>query len=273
MYLAVDVGGTKTLVASFSDAGKLSPPLKFPTAPDYQQFLADLKAQLAKLPEQDWQAAAVAVPGRLDRQRGIVLALGNLPWPNEPIEADIEQLTHCPVMIENDAKLAGLSEAILIKDDFKNVLYVTIGTGIGTAVITDGIINPHFVSSEAGHMLLEHRGKLVRWEDFASGRAIQQQFGKHASDISDPEAWQQIARNLAIGLIDLIATLTPEVIVIGGGVGVHFEKFAAPLEKILKSYQNPMLEIPPIRQAQRSEQAVLYGCFELLKSRHAKPAR
>jgi len=268
MYLAVDIGGTKTLLAVFDVKGKMRKELKFPTPQDYETFLAELDSNVKKLDVDDFQAAAVAVPGLLDRDAGKVLALGNLPWKNEPIEAEIESLLGCPVAIENDAKLAGLSEAILIIKEFKRTLYITISTGIGLSLITNGIIDTKVGDLGGKGLLVEHNEKLVPWESFASGKAIFEKYGKRASDITDQADRKLISHNLAIGFIDLIAVLQPEVIVVGGGVGAHFEKFDKYLVKELKSYEVPMLPIPPIRKAQHAEEAVIYGCYELVKDKY-----
>jgi glucokinase len=268
MYLAVDIGGTKTLLASFTDEGSVSEQLKFPTPDNYDEFLKKFEDIKDMLKEKDFRAAGVAVPGRLDRPHGRVIALGNLPWENEPIQADLEKILACPVVIENDTKLAGLSEALLIKKDFRKVFFITISTGISAGLTIDGIIDPEFADSESGHMLLEHQGKLQTWESFASGKAIVEKYGKMARDITDQAAWKSIAHNIALGVIDLIAVVQPEVILIGGGVGAHFDKFKDYLLTELKRYEVPLVPIPPIKMAQRPEEAVIYGCFEVAKSRH-----
>lgn len=266
MYLTVDVGGTKTLLACFDDSGNTTEQIKFPTPPDYDDFLTALEENVHKLKVQDYARAAAAIPGRLDRDLGIAFAFGNLPWKNIPIQADIEKIFHCPTLIENDANLAGLSEAILVKDEFKKVLYVTVSTGIGTGIIINGIIDPNFVDTEGGQLLLEHNGRLLSWEDFASGRAIKAKYGKLVSEISDGDnLWYVIARNIAVGLVNLMAIIIPDVIIIGGGVGAHLEKFQDRLVEELKIYANPLVPTPVLRQAQRSEEAVIYGCYELIK--------
>jgi predicted NBD/HSP70 family sugar kinase len=112
-------------------------------------------------------------------------------------------------------------------------------------------------------MLLEHDGKLMRWEEFASGKAIVAKFGKRASDITEPDDWYVIARNIALGLIDVIAATTPDAIVIGGGVGSHFAKFGDRLTEQLKIYEDSLLHVPPVFGAQRAEEAVIYGCYIL----------
>ncbi|HLC92012.1 MAG TPA: ROK family protein [Candidatus Saccharimonadales bacterium] len=267
MYLAVDIGGTKTLLACFDDKGKLLDTIKFPTPTKYDDFLTDLKHYLQFIKIVNFQAAGVAVPGKLDRKHGRALAYGNLVWPVVPIEADVEKIVACPVVIENDSKLAGLSEALLIKKEFKNVLYITIGTGISSGLITNGIIDPAMQDSEGGQMWLDHKGKRMQWEDIVSGKAIVRRFGKRASQIEDQATWQRIADDIAQGLIQLIVVIQPEVIVLGGGVVTNFNEFIGLLQKSLKRYEMPLTPIPPIRKAQRPEEAVIYGAFELARQR------
>jgi predicted NBD/HSP70 family sugar kinase len=268
MYLAVDIGGTKTLLACFDKSGEIIEELKFPTPQDYNEFLKELKSRLVELKTKDFQAATVAVPGRLDRENGRALGYGTLSWGPEPIQADLEKIANCPFLIENDAKLAGLSEARLIKKEFKTVLYVTVGTGIGTAVIVGGTIDQGLADSEGGQIWVEHQGKHIQWEDLVSGKAIVKQFGKRARDISDPETWQKIARYLALGMVNLIAVIQPDVIVIGGGVGKYFTRFDNFLVSELKKYETPLVPTPPIKPAIRPEEAVIYGCYELAKARY-----
>jgi len=266
MYLAVDIGGTKTLIACFDKSGKVTDTTKFPTAKNYDTFIEELGEQIISLKVHDYQAGCVAIPGKVDRKHGRGLVFGNLPWQNVPIQADVENLINAPVIVENDSKLAGLSEAVLIINEFNKVLYVTIGTGISAAIIISGKIDPDFADSESGHMLLEHNGKLQIWESFASGKAIVKQFGKKARDITDAESWKIIARNISVGIIDLMAVIQPEIIIIGGGVGQYYNEFAPFLKQELKKYEMPLVPIPPIKVAKRPEEAVIYGCYELIKS-------
>lgn len=266
MYMAIDIGGTKTLLAAMNNDGEIVESLKFATPHDYSVFKLQLGSSLETMKHHDFLAGAVAAPGRIDRVNGKVIACSNLPWKNVPLLRDIEGLLDCPFVIENDTKVAGLSEALLVLHEFKKVLYVTISTGISSGLIINGIIDPDLADSESGQMRLEHKGELRTWESFASGKAIVATYGKRASDITDETAWFAIAHNIAIGLIELIAIIQPEVIVIGGGVGSHFAKFKEPLLTELKKYQLPLVPIPPIRGAKRAEEAVVYGCYELAKN-------
>lgn len=262
MYLGIDIGGTKTLVAVFDEAGNLGQTVKFPTADNYQQFLADLQTQTANLAK--FTAGATGVAGRIDRQTGTIIKCGNLSWENEPVKQDLEKIFGCPFIVENDAKAGGLAEAVNVSTEFKNVLFVTIGTGIGLAYISNGKIDLDVVDSGGRGMMIEYEGKVQSWEAFASGTAIVERYGKRAADITDEATWKEIVHAFSLGILDLLGLVAPDVIIIGGGVGSHFDRFGSLLEAELKQYENNLLKIPPLRPAKNPEQAVIYGCYQLI---------
>lgn len=272
MYLAIDIGGTKTLVASFTNTGEVSKSIRFKTPGDYKTFLGVLKATLARFNEYSFRYACVAVPGLVNRTKGIGLAFGNLEWENVPIKHDLRAFIDCPIVLENDANLAGLSEALEVIDEYKKVLYVTISTGIGSGITINGKIDPDFADSEVGHMKLQYNDRMQVWEDFAAGSAIKRRYGKLAKDISDKKTWKEIAHTFALGLNSLIAVIQPDVIIIGGGVGSHFKKYEKLLKDELARYSTPMTPTPPILHAKRSEEAVIYGCYHLAKEAYEASA-
>lgn len=273
MYAAVDVGGTKTLVAVVDSKGKVLERVKFPTPEEYDDFKTQLADVVAKLSTKRFSNIVIALPGRINRQRGIGIRMGNLNWRNIPIQTDVEKIFDTTVLVENDAKLAGLSEALILKDKYSKVLYVTISTGIGLGLIVDGQIDADMSDSGGNSVMLEHKGKTVSWESFASGKAIVQRYGKRASEIEDKQVWKVIAKDFAAGLITVIAMMDPEVVVIGGGVGSHFDKYGLFLKEYLHHYETPMMPIPPIVKAKHPEEAVIYGCYEFAKQKsHGKPA-
>jgi len=266
MILTVDVGGTKVLVASFSNKGKIKNTKKFKTPIMYPDFIEVLKTTITEvIGKETPEACAIALPGTIDRINGIALSFGNLPWENVAIRHDLSEVLNCPIYLENDAKMAGVAEANAVRDLYSRVLYVTISTGIGLGLIVDGKID-HSVSDAGGKaIMLEHAGKVMAWEEFASGKAIVARTGKMASEITDESDWYLIARNIAIGLIDLIVLLGPDCIVIGGGVGSHLPKFQEKLFNELEIYQSKMIVLPQIKQSQHPEEAVIYGGYLLAK--------
>ncbi len=270
MILSIDVGGTKTLIAIFSENGVIEQQVKFPTPSEYPEFILQLKDNiLAIIGDEKPRACSIAMPGRIDRQNGVVIAFGNLLWENVPIKDELSKIIDCPIYVENDANLAGLAEATGVLDTYKKTVYITVSTGIGGVYVIDGKMDKDTLDSEVGHTLHEHDGKLQRWEDFASGSAIVRQTGKRASDITDPGDWYVVARNIAVGLINVIATLAPECVIIGGGVGSHLEKFEEKLNSELELYKDELIVLPKILKAAHPEEAVVYGGY-LLAKQHIK---
>lgn len=266
MYLGIDVGGTKTLLAVFSAEGKILKEHKFPTPKKYPDFLSELEKVLQEFNDHHFMACCCAIPGKVDRKTGIGVVFGNLAWHNAPIKNDISRLLGgTNVLVENDSNLAGLYEALIFHKQYKKVLYITIGTGIGDGIIIDGKIDPDFADSESGQMMLNYGGKLTRWEDIASGRALVERYGKTGNKIEDPKIWQQFASDLTLGLAELVATLQPDVIIIGGGIGTHFNKYADFLRAELTRHENPMVPMPPLVQANKPQEAVIYGCYDFIR--------
>jgi predicted NBD/HSP70 family sugar kinase len=266
MYIGVDVGGTKTLVAVLNNQGVIQEKTVFPTPETYAQFLKELASCRDNFKTQDFKAGGCGIPTTVfNRDSGVAVRFGNLPWKNVSVQGDLEKIFDCPIAVENDAKLAGLSEAMLLKDKYSKIAYVTISTGIGYSLINKGIIDTSVGDGGGRTIMLDHKGKLMAWEDFASGRAIMKKYGKRAADITDEAAWKAISRNLAKGFIHLIAILQPEVIVIGGGVGTHFDRFGKLLATDLEKYKLPLNELPKLIGAGRPEEAVIYGCYDLAK--------
>lgn len=267
MYLAVDVGGTKTLVAVLDESANIVEQNKFSTPKDYDEFIAELDKSVASLTTNALSSCVVGVPGLLERDKGVVLALGNLPWQNKPIKADITKIIGgLPVIIENDARLAGLSEARLINETYKKVLFLTVSTGIGGALIDNGQIVTALQDTEMGKMPLLFDGQMQPWEEFAGGRSIVTRLGKRADDITNPEDWRKVADGIAYGLGVLCSILQPEAVVLGGPVGAHADKFSADLSSILNGRLHSVVRRPKaILAAQRPSEAVVYGCYDLAR--------
>ncbi len=270
MYIGIDVGGTKTIVACLDDNGVILESLKFQTPKDYAEFLAEVRKALDGFNNKQFIAGAAGIPAiRYDRKTGITGAFGNLPWRNVNIAKDLPKIVGCPLYIENDAKLGALSESMLIKDRYSKVLYIAIGTGIGYALV-DGLKIDTDAGDGGGRIMLVNRdNKLVPWESIASGHAINERYHKMAKDIDDQETWQAISKDLAEGFEELIAVFQPEVIIVGGSVGKYFNKYGEMLKKELNSYQLSFVTLPDIMGAQRPDDAVVYGCYDYAKQQMA----
>lgn len=264
-YLTIDIGGTKILFARMSSDGKIEDSIKIKTPKEYTELKNALAENVAKITTNNFRLACIAAPGKINRDNGNVIAFGNIPWENVPIKKDLEAITGIPVIIENDAKLAALSEARLLDPPLHKVVYLTVSTGIGGGTVVDNSLDPNLIDGEVGHMLFEKDGRLVKWQSFASGKAIVERFGKMASEIDDPKIWKIFSRDLAIGIIDIAANSQPDIIIIGGSVGTHFSKYGQFLNNELKKYEHPLVPAPKVIAAKHPEEAVIYGCYELIR--------
>src|SRR5262249_33308226 len=109
-------------------------------------------------------AIGLSSPGPLDPHTGIVLHTPNLPvWINFPLRKNVEERYDLPVRFDNDANAAGLAEATWgAGAGHSSVFYVTIGTGVGTAIILDGnvLYGRTGTAAEGGHMTIDYNAPV-----------------------------------------------------------------------------------------------------------------
>ena len=270
MKIGVDIGGTKIIAASANDSGKviISPKITTPHSPA-EGLLAINQLITSLCGKHQPSSIAIVCPGPLDFSGGVILTPPNLPWHHFPIISNLAKTWPAPINLENDANAAALAE-------WRNgagigshsLLYVTLSTGIGTGVIFDGHIYHGAHDTEGGHIYISHGKHLQTLEDTVSGLAILKRFGKIAADIDDPQIWDTIARDLAIGLSNMILMLSPDRIVLGGGVSVHFDKFQHLLMRHLESFKQ-YYPLPTIVQAKFQETAAVMGALILAEENTA----
>lgn len=257
MLVAVDTGGTKTLVAIFSKNGTLKSSEKFPTPKNIVEYTSELKNTIDKMSGKNTiDAIVIALPGRV--KNNVLISARNLGWENVDLTDELQRVYKAPVLVENDANLAGLGEFNELSKKVPVCLYVTVSTGIGTGIITDGQIDKHFTQSEGGQVVVNHRGRMRRWEKFASGRSIYNTYHTFAKNIIKKLVWKRIAKNISKGLIVISPVLRPDIIIIGGSIGTYFNRYDKYLNLELKKYLN---HVPPVVAAKHPEEAVIYGCY------------
>jgi len=263
MIVAVDTGGTKTLIAGYDEDGKITTQFKFLTPPKRSEYVETLTTHLNALFDPavvDIDAIVVALPGII--RDGVAVWCNNLHWRNFDLASELKGvLGGAPLFIENDANLAGLAETRLRTPIPVSSLYVTVSTGIGSGIITNGKIDPGLRHSEAGRALIEYDGRVREWETFASGKAIYNIYGKYARDIHSKRIWRKIADRISRGFLAVIPILQPDVIIIGGSIGTYFDQYEADLKAILKEKLPDHIPLPTLIQAEHPEEAVIYGCY------------
>ena len=254
MYLAIDIGGTKTLIALFSRYGRVLRRFKFKTAKEAGDFIRDLKQNLLPFQKYKVKAVAVAIPGLV--QKNYSVKFGNRDWDGIDIFTPISELFTCPIFFENDANLATLYESRGLKG---RTVFLTFSTGIGGGVAEKGVILPESSKFEPGHQMYEFDGKVAEWEDIAAASAIEKRFGvEYATDIRDKGCLEEIAQRIYLGLPDIAAQYKPRNIILGG-----------PMGRIFKLYAKYIPKIPGVtyRRPKRPLESVIYGCYIYAKQR------
>ena len=190
MYLAIDVGGTKTAVSVGDEAGRLHDTKRMPTEASqppgqWRRRLNDLVQMTldeASVSMKDIKAVGLAVPGPMHVGTGMVLAPPNMPaWQNVPVKSWVEELTRVPVHINNDANAAALAEYCF--GEFRgtpDLVYLTMSTGLGAGVISGGrlVQGANDLGGEVGHMVIDADGPPCPcghhgcWELFCGGRNL-----------------------------------------------------------------------------------------------------
>ncbi|KYC43014.1 glucokinase [Scytonema hofmannii PCC 7110] len=245
--IGIDLGGTAIKLGRFASDGSCLRSLTIATPQPATPLLVvkaivDAIAQVD--PEQQASAIGIGTPGPSDAAGRIAKIAINLPeWRDVPLADWLEAKTGKPTVVENDANCAGLGEAWLgAGRRFKNFILLTLGTGVGGAIILDGklFVGHYGAAGELGLITLIPDGPICNsgnqgsLEQYVSVTAIRRRTGKEpaelstlakAGDINALTFWQEYGRELATGLATLIYVLTPEAVVIGGGVSACAEFF------------------------------------------------
>ena len=266
LVFAVDLGGTHLRVALVDDTGRILEQLKQET-PRADSANCIINA-LANAAEQ-WSdkkervaAASIMVPGAVDSDKAVVLQAPNLPsLINFKLKAALEQRLGWPVFLENDANAAAVGEMWLgAARGCRNVMSVTLGTGVGGGLILDGKLwrGSHGSAGEIGHAAVDpfsglkcKCGNTGCLELFASATAIVRMTRENLSSFPDTKlktenltaervydagcegdelalaVFKRFGMYLGIGLANLINLIDPEIIVITGGAANGWDLFSA----------------------------------------------
>ena len=245
-------------------------------------------------------SVGVGTPGTVNKNNGYIEFANNLDFKNVPAKEMLEARLNKTVYLDNDANCAALGEAVAgCGKGAKNFVAVTLGTGVGSGIIIDGkIINgSNFAAGEMGHMVIAIDGEQCNcgrrgcWESYASATALIRQTKDAMKHNQDSVMWQIVNDNIdavngrtafdamrkndkagkevvdkyiyyvATGIINIINSLQPEFICVGGGIANEKETLLEPLRTHVnrERYSHYSSKQTKIVSAELGNDAGIYG--------------
>ncbi|BAY25871.1 ROK family protein [Calothrix sp. NIES-2100] len=284
--IGIDLGGTAIKLGRFDRDGNCLQSLTVatpqPSTPlSVLAVMVDAIAQVD--PDNQTVAIGVGTPGPADAKGRIAkIAINLTGWRDVPLADWLEAKTAKPTIVGNDANCAGLGEAWLGAGRcFQNFIMLTLGTGVGGAIFLNGklFIGHQGAGGELGLISFNPEGPMCNsgnrgsLEQYTSITAIRRRTGKEPcelgalAEVGDAKAltfWQEYGTDLAIGLTSLIYVLTPEAIVIGGGVSASFQFFLPAVKAEIEQRVMPTSRVGlQILQAKLGNAAGMVGAAKL----------
>lgn len=279
---ALEAGGTKMVCAVGDETGRIFDRKVIPTADPETTIPAIVNYFMDK----DLDALGIACfgPIQLDHHApdyGHITTTPKLAWRNFDMVGAFARTLGCPIGFDTDVNGAVLGEVTFGQArGKKSVVYLTVGTGIGGGVCIEGKLLHGMLHPEMGHVLLRrnpgdtYAGHCPYHQDclegLACGPAIEERWGAKGDALANrPEVWELEADYLAQALTSYILTLSPDMIILGGGVMHQTQLFPLVRKKVaelLAGYiQTPQLEDLDhhIVPASLNEDQGILGCLEL----------
>ncbi len=284
LVIGLDLGGTKIAAGVVESTGKLLSSIRLPTPASGVKrdigALYDAARAAAVAAQVSWQAIralGVGVPGAFDPETETVWA-PNLPdWKGVPLGRELGRALGRPVSVEGDRNVQALAEAWLGagRGRVRNMIFLTVGTGIGAGLILDGRLIPgtRGVAGAAGWMAIEGNwrpeyGRIGCLEALGAGPAVGRLAQKamrtrssrlirklagsgkitaevvaeaaRRGDRTARRVLEEVGSNLGRGVASIVSLLNPELVVVGGGLAGVGEWILAPLRSAAQRWGHPL---------------------------------
>ena len=313
IYIGIDVGGMSIKAGLVDAEGNILFKHSCPTGVErgYGAVIRDIAqlgldtVQKSGHSMEEVKSIGIGIPGIMDQRTGIVPFCTNLAWHDVPIIEEMKQYTNLPVYVDNDATVAGLAESVRgVSAGTQNSVFVTLGTGVGGGVVTDGklFVGGRGLGAELGHMVLAMEGETCGCgmhgciEAYCSVTSLVKQttramaadpasamheYAKKAglvdgrtafecSKMGDKSAIQVVetyCRYLANAIGSLATCFHPDAVLIGGGLSNQREYLMDKLNALLPRYvfAADVIGVPPILRASLGNDAGTIGAAYLDK--------
>ncbi len=274
LFVGLDIGGTKLLVASADAQGVIHRRVQADTPASLPAGLARLHKMIAAVGDaQPIRAIGVAVGGPLDWRAGVVSPLHQPEWRDVPLRSILEERWGCPCRLDVDTNVAALGERHFGGEAAARLLYLTLSTGMGGGFLVDGQLyrGAGGEHPEVAHMAIRYRcsqpdgiacecGLPDCLEALVSGNGIRRIYGRPAEEL-DEAAWGEVAYNLGQGLRNLAVIYAPNVIVLGGGLAVGRGQPLVDASAAVMRAHLRLVAPPDVRLSRLGYDTALYGAL------------
>lgn len=275
--LAIDIGGTKFSVALFEGETMVRRESRSTDRDGGPQWMLAQIESIAR----PWQfeRCGIGFGGPVDfPAQTVALSTHVGGWGNFPLVERIEHMFHVPAVMDNDANVGALGEALYgAGRGARPMFYMTLSTGIGGGIVLDDSSvyrGADSYAGELGHITLKPDGPecLCGWrgcfERMCCGLWLERDYGKPAKELlKDPTFVARYVVDLAQGIKAAVMLLNPARIVVGGGMAKAGDALFVPLRAELRrqvtAWSRARLDVTP---AALGDDSVLYGCLRLTRS-------
>ena len=299
--IGIDISPRRTSVATADIAGHILDLTEFPTDPDFEKTISraiDCAVEFARKSRDRIEGIGVSMPGLVDPDRGTALYIPYFNWRNLNVAERISAATGLRVSIDNDANAAALAELWFGQPevrDARDFIMVFVHEGLGAGIVFDRQVyrGAGGAAGEFGHMIIGRQaptacscGSFECWEAFASGGAAVARYiqltGQNndlsrlsfrqlidraiTGEVPAQKALLETARNLSIGISNLIVGLSPEMIVIGGPITRAWPLVAEVFRETVESSVRRGLPLASIVASTLGESTTLMGALSLVLS-------
>ncbi len=263
LFGGIEAGGTKFVCAVGTNPGDLRDKFRFETTTPTETIDKLIEYFKEQNKREKILAIGIGSFGPVDLKKksstyGYITSTPKIKWQNTNFYGKIKEAFNIPVGFDTDVNAAALGEHQWgAAKDVSDFIYITIGTGIGGGGMINGGFLHGLVHPEMGHIFIPHDKKADPYEGIcpfhkncfeglASGTAIRDRWGESGEKLGkDHPAWKLEANYISLAVINYICTLSPERIILGGGV-MKQEQMLPLIHKNIKRFLNDYIKAPEI---------------------------
>lgn len=271
--VGVDLGGTKVTAGAVAGGAVERVESRRISAHEGEAVvLAEVFGAIEAVFDARVAAIGCGVPSVVDLGSGVVLEVANIPsWRRVPLKALLEERFGVPARVNNDANAFALGEHVFGRGRaFRNLVGLTLGTGLGAGIIIDGRLHCGRTCGAGEIGMIPYRGETV--EAFCSGQFFPRDCGAdgesvyrraRAGDAGALAAFARFGRELAAAVMITVYTYDPEAILLGGSIASAFDLFAPALSSELESASYQALTRGLVIEPSRLPHAAVLGAAAL----------